>query len=73
MSEPSSNTEWHGWSVGDSPAIHVGYLPRRKSPCLYMVDGSELRVLAYFRDEESARECLDLLDGFFGRPYGVLA
>lgn len=57
-----TESEWHGWSIGDSPAIHVGPLPGRKSIVLYKVDGSVLTPLAYFRTEEAAAVALSLLD-----------
>lgn len=55
-------TEWHGWSRGEGPAIHIGRLPGRKSICLYISDGSVVTPVAYFRDEEGARRALDLLN-----------
>lgn len=43
-----------GWSFGDGTQLHVGYLPYRKRPCVYEVDGSVLMILAFCRDEDSA-------------------
>ena len=61
--------DWHGWSLGapKSPALHIGYLPGRKSCCLYSLKypedgGVVLDVHAYFRSEEHAREALRVLD-----------
>ena len=54
-------TEWHGWSRGDV-ALHIGYLPGRKSVCLYVVRGGRLDVLAYFRNEQAAWHALATLD-----------
>lgn len=56
---------WHGWKIGGT-SIHVGYLPGRKSCCLYTTDGSTLDVLAYFRSEAAAAECLRILDDLAG-------
>lgn len=58
--------DWHGWSGhypdgSTSATLHIGPLPGRKSICMYKVDGSLLRVLAYFRDEQVARETLELI------------
>lgn len=57
-----SDTEWHGWRKGDV-SLHVGYLPGRKSPCLYLSTRGLISVQAYFRSEEDARRCLRWLDG----------
>ncbi len=56
-----SSNDWHGWSV-EGCAVHVGPLPGRKSICLYTVEGSVLRTLAFFRDEEDAQRALTALD-----------
>lgn len=61
-----SANEWWGWYVGDSPALHIGRLPGRKSVCLYRIDGSELLPLAYFRSEEAARIALSMIDELAG-------
>ena len=42
---------------------HVGRLPGRKQVCLYVLDGSVIRTLAFFRDEAKAHEALGLIDG----------
>ena len=62
----STGPDWHGWRVGGT-VIHVGYLPGRKSCCLYTTKdvqphGAVMDVLAYFRSEEHAKQCLDILD-----------
>lgn len=57
--------EWHGWSKRGM-TMHVGPLPGRKSICLYRLDGSVIRPLAYFPDEDKARECLRFLDALAG-------
>jgi hypothetical protein len=56
---------WHGWSIRGK-SIHVGYLPGRKSCCLYTIDGSVMDVLAYFRSEAHAQACLAMLDQMAG-------
>jgi hypothetical protein len=55
-------SDWHGWSISEDKAIHVGHLPGRKSVCLYTMEGSVLKVRAYFRSEQDAREFLEALD-----------
>lgn len=57
--------DWHGLSVSGTKlgAMHVGPYPGRKAIALYHVSAHESRVLAYFRDEDSARVALDWLDG----------
>lgn len=54
--------EWHGWKTETSAALHIGVLPGRKSVVLYKIDGSVLTPLAYFRDEDGARDALRLFD-----------
>lgn len=69
----SEGFEWHGWGLSDSsiPSLHVGHLPGRKSLALYVTDTSVIRTLAYFRDEESAKEALKVLDRLvFATRYG---
>lgn len=43
---------WRGWEVGDV-ALHVGMLPGRLNPCVYLHRGCEIEVLAYFRGERA--------------------
>ena len=58
-----SESEWHGWARrGDNVALHIGELPGRKSVCLYEIDGSVIRTLAFFKDVDKARRALQLLD-----------
>ena len=65
MNRRDEAIEWHGWGQPrNGKALHVGYLPNRKSPCMYVVDGGELRVLAYFRSEEAAVEAMALIDNW---------
>lgn len=54
--------DWHGFQLGDRGTLHVGPLPTRKSVALYLIQGSVMHVLAYFRDETEARRCLAFLD-----------
>ena len=54
-----ASTGFGGFAIQQSgkqigPALHVGYLPGRKSPCLYEIDGSVVRTFAYFRSHEDA-------------------
>lgn len=53
--------DWHGWSIGET-AIHVGPLPGRKSVCLYVMEGTVLRTLAFFKSKAEADAALKLLD-----------
>lgn len=53
--------EGHGWRIAGK-ALHVGELPGRKQTCLYVLDGATIRPLAFFSDDEKAREALDMLD-----------
>lgn len=56
-------SEYHGYAIPDSgEALHIGTLPDRKSPCLYIRRGNETRPLAYFRSEEDAIEAQESLD-----------
>lgn len=64
--------EWHGWARSDDlrekgEALHIGPLPGRKSVCLYVIKGSVLTPLAYFRNEEAAERALALLDRLVDR------
>lgn len=72
----SARDEWHGWSrEGSALALHVGPLPGRKSICLYSIDGSVIRTHAFFRDEQSAREAMGVLESLIlprpARPSGT--
>lgn len=51
----------HGWRISGK-ALHVGELPGRKQTCLYVLDGSTIRTLAFFADDAKASEALDMLD-----------
>lgn len=56
-----TDREWHGWRISGK-ALHVGELPGRKQVCLYVMDGSTIRTLAFFKTEEQAGEAIDMLD-----------
>ena len=60
-----SEDDWHGWRV-NGMSLHVGHLPGRKSVCLYRLDSTRIEVLAYFRSEDHARRCLEVLDAMSG-------
>ena len=59
---------FHGWKRSDKKyAIHIGVLPERKKPALYMLiyaDNGELSYypLAYFKGEDEALEAIEALD-----------
>lgn len=57
MTEP----DFHGWSVRGR-SLHVGFLPGRKQPALYSVDGGRVLPLAYFTSTAMAREALRIID-----------
>ncbi len=65
-------SDWHGWSRSrglNGRALHIGPLPGRKSICLYTMDyrdGAIMRVHAYFRNEDEARDALATLDEIIG-------
>jgi len=48
--------------------LRIGRLPRRKRPCIYHVVSNEycasIEILASFKDDESARVCIDFLEKF---------
>jgi hypothetical protein len=60
----------HGWRVG-SKALHVGKLPDRKQVALYLDFGGSFHPLAYFRNEQDAQDCLDMLDKIGGGIMGL--
>ena len=56
--------DWHGWQVGDV-SIHIGHLPGRLNPCVYVQRGCVIETLAHFRGEranEKAYRMLAILD-----------
>jgi hypothetical protein len=59
----SDLADWHGWRVADAN-LHVGKLPGRKQVVLYTMTngGTAIHPLAYFKNPEDARTCLDFLD-----------
>lgn len=66
--------DFGGWSIrsvddprrGVKVALHIGNLPGRKSAALYMINGSVLTPLAYFRDQESAVATKKFIDKLVG-------
>ena len=57
---------FHGYKIesknGLRVAVHIGYLPRRKQPCLYMIDKGKLTILAFFKSKIAAEKALFLID-----------
>ena len=41
--------------------LHIGYLPGRKRPQLYFVEGATYRTVASFKNEADAQEVKDFL------------
>jgi hypothetical protein len=60
-----TEVDFHGWSA-HGRTIHVGPLPGRKSIVLYRMVGSQIDVLAFFRDESAARRFLRDMDAMLG-------
>lgn len=56
--------EYHGWSrgVGGTMALHIGILPKRKKPILYLDTGARILPLASFGSVGAARTALRTLD-----------
>lgn len=48
--------------VRSGRSLYVGELPGLKSVCLYEIDGTVLRTLAFFRDHDDARRAMELLE-----------
>lgn len=65
--------DWHGWGRQGSAhgGLHVGYMPGRKSPCLYTNADGVATVRAYFRSEADALAVLAWLDDFAGQDVPV--
>jgi hypothetical protein len=62
-----SGTKYHSWETkidGKRIAIGVSEIPDRKTPCLYVMEGTILFPLAYFRSESRAKKFLEILDSF---------
>ena len=61
-------SKFHGYRADAGPALHIGVLPGRKRPCLYLAVTNEfvaeVEVLATFRSEKSAQAAQDILDRF---------
>lgn len=66
----SSPPKWHGWTVAGM-TLHVGPLPGRKSIVMYRCDQSAIEPLAYFRSEEQAQACLEVLDALAANTAGI--
>ena len=65
-------TEYHGWRIigpigPDARALHVGYLRARKQPALYFEGAVTGKILAYFQNDEDAREFMAWLDQLLER------
>lgn len=59
---------FHGWKADSGPALHIGCLPGRKRPCLYLAVSNEfvaeVEILASFHSEKAARAAQEVLDCF---------
>src|SRR6266568_2854463 len=60
MSDANTVQEWHGWQVGDV-SLHVGMMPGRLNPCVYVHYGSIVEPLAYFRGHRANEQACRLL------------
>lgn len=47
--------------VGKNKSLGVGRLPNRKSLAMYVIDGSVISPLAYFKSDEDGEEAADLI------------
>lgn len=63
----TARMDWHGWRIGGM-CLHVGPLPGRKSVCLYRLDGTTIKPLAYFADEERAYAALEVITAIAEAP-----
>jgi hypothetical protein len=61
-------SDFHCWvtRIGSGERIGIGVtqMPDRKQPCLYVMEGTILFPLAYFRSESRAKKFLEVLDLF---------
>jgi hypothetical protein len=63
-------TDWHGWRVSDASAantnthgaLHIGPVPERTRVALYLDEGTQSTVLAYFVNAEAAAKALEFID-----------
>lgn len=53
-------TEWSQLTIEDE-GYGVGPLPGRKQVCLYKVGPGWIRAVAFFRDEDDARQFLEFM------------
>ena len=51
-----------GYSINGHGGLHIGYLPERKAPALYVVRDGEITAIAYFRSDAGATEAIKMLD-----------
>lgn len=58
-------TEWHGWQIGQRGTLHVGPLPGRKQICVYLIEGSVMRTVAFCRTEAEGLRLVAFLDDAF--------
>lgn len=62
-----SEINFHGWSRSDKDySIHVGVIPGRKKPALYMAKKNGFYPLAFFKGTEEAQEAIKVLDELIG-------
>jgi hypothetical protein len=63
----AAGLDWHGWRI-KGMCLHVGPLPGRKSICLYRLDGSTIKPLAYFPSEDQAYAALEVITAIAEAP-----
>lgn len=66
-----NQNDYHGIEVTGVGRVYIGPLPTRKAIALYMVKGSTMHVMAYFRNEVEARRMLSFLDASLRVPAAV--
>ena len=61
--------EFGGWKLWTAegqpltPSLHIGYLPHRRNPSLYLIDDDGfIRPLAYFKSASDARLAYVILE-----------
>lgn len=56
--------KWHGWARPDRQDVWlcIGPIPERKYPALYVEEGNQVAILAYFRSEADARAAMMSID-----------
>lgn len=68
------DADWCTWSIAaDDTAgtLGIGPLPDRKQIGLYLMQGNTFSVLAYFKDEDKARQAVAWIDAMVNKANTV--